>query len=127
MESSKRAALMEGDKIAMSTVLLGTTTPTVYMVLELNAPQKVVFFGVSRFHENKDTVTFKKGPKEGQTIVTYVSDIWLIRWFKYFQPVCGILMAKLAKEAVDGLEKKLKQLEPQLTADRRALQANSVG
>ena len=29
MESSKRAALMEGDKIAMSTVLLGTTTPTV--------------------------------------------------------------------------------------------------
>ena len=29
MESSKRAALIEGDKIAMSTVLLGTTTPTV--------------------------------------------------------------------------------------------------
>ena len=29
MESSKRAALMEGDKVAMSTVLLGTTTPTV--------------------------------------------------------------------------------------------------
>ena len=66
-----------------------------YMVLELDAPQKVVFFGVSRFHENKgeptstvllhrnpqpctqnarfafaDTVTFKKGPKEGQTIVS---------------------------------------------------------
>ena len=66
-----------------------------YMVLELNAPHRVVFFGVSRFHENKgmpiwtvllqcnsqsctpnahfaiaDTLTFKKGPKDGQTVVS---------------------------------------------------------
>ena len=54
-----------------------------YQLLELDRPHKVVFFGVSRFHENTDTVTFSRKPgTEDIVVVHYTTQIELIRWFR---------------------------------------------
>lgn len=54
-----------------------------YQLLEIDQPHKVVFFGVSRFHESTDTVTFKRKPgQQGVVQVEYTTDIKLVRWYK---------------------------------------------
>ena len=54
-----------------------------YQLLDIQAPDKVVFFGVSRFHESTDTVTFKRKPgHEDVVLVNYTTDIELTKWYK---------------------------------------------
>jgi hypothetical protein len=120
MESSKRPALKVGDKISMTTVLAGAKTPCVYELMELDPPHKCVFYSVSRFHESKDTVTFEEGPGPGEVTIDYVTEIDLIRWFKYFNLFANPVMKWVAKEAVDGMEEKLRALEPKLRETVRA-------
>lgn len=54
-----------------------------YQLLEMEQPNKVVFFGISRFHESTDTVTFsKKAGSEDIVQVKYTTDIQLVRWYR---------------------------------------------
>ena len=54
-----------------------------YQLLEVDAPNKAVFFGISRFHESTDTVTFRQKPDAKDiVIVEYSTDIKLVRWYK---------------------------------------------
>ncbi|KAL3154278.1 hypothetical protein ABBQ32_013769 [Trebouxia sp. C0010 RCD-2024] len=111
-ESDSRPALKAGDTVSLMTVLFGVKSATVYQVLEVDAPSKVVFFGNSRFHESTDTVTFRQKPNAQEIVVVeYTTDIKLVRWYKWFQPFSGFVMANLAKEAVEGMQKKLQQLQ----------------
>ena len=54
-----------------------------YQLLEVDNPEKVVFFGISRFHESTDTVTFRQKPGSKDIItVDYETEIQLVRWYK---------------------------------------------
>ena len=54
-----------------------------YQLLEVDTPNRVVFFGISRFHESTDTVTFRQKPgAKDIVIVEYETDIELVRWYK---------------------------------------------
>lgn len=54
-----------------------------YQLLEKDDPNKVVFFGCSRFHESTDTVTFRQKPgAKDIVVVEYNTDIELVRWYK---------------------------------------------
>lgn len=54
-----------------------------YQLLKVDAPNKVVFFGISRFHESTDTVTFRQKPgAKDIVIVEYETDIELVRWYR---------------------------------------------
>lgn len=58
-----------------------------YQLLEIDSPRKVVFFGISRFHESTDTVTFNcKAGQNDVVEVEYTTDIELVRWYKYVLP-----------------------------------------
>lgn len=111
-ESDSRPALKAGDTVSLMTILFGVNSATVYQLLEVDAPNKVVFFGISRFHESTDTVTFRqKQNAKDIVVVEYSTDIKLVRWYKWFQPFSGFVMANLAKEAVEGMQKKLQELQ----------------
>ncbi|KAL0026595.1 hypothetical protein WJX77_009121 [Trebouxia sp. C0004] len=113
-ESSKRGAFKVGDTVSLMTVLLGVKTVTVYQLLEMERPNKAVFFGVSRFHESTDVLTFTRKPDSEDIVqVNYTTKIELVRWYKYFQFFIGFLMGNLAKEAVEGLQEKLQQMQEQ--------------
>ncbi|KAL0055574.1 hypothetical protein WJX82_001999 [Trebouxia sp. C0006] len=85
-ESSKRGAFKVGDTVSLMTVLLKVKTITVYQLLEMERPYKAVFFGVSRFHESIDTLTFTRKPGSEDIVqVSYTTTIELVRWYKYFQ------------------------------------------
>jgi len=49
----------------------------------MERPRKAVFFGISRFHESTDTLTFSRKPGSEDIVqVNYVTDIELVRWYK---------------------------------------------
>ena len=53
-------------------------------MLEIDSPKKVVFFGISRFHESTDTVTFNRKAGHNDVVeVEYTSDIELVKWYRY--------------------------------------------
>ncbi|KAL0031761.1 hypothetical protein WJX79_005760 [Trebouxia sp. C0005] len=113
-ESSKRGAFKVGDTVSLMTVLLGVKTVTVYQLLEMEGPNKAVFFGISRFHESTDVLTFTRKPGSEDIVqVNYTTKIELVRWYKYFQFFLGFLMGNLAQEAVEGLQEKLQQMQEQ--------------
>lgn len=65
-----------------------------YQLLEIDSPRKVVFFGISRFHESTDTVTFNRKAGQNDVVeVEYTTDIELVRWYKY------VLMKSISQSA----------------------------
>ncbi len=49
----------------------------------MERPDKAVFFGVSRFHESIDTLTFTRKPGSEDIVqVNYTTKIELVRWYK---------------------------------------------
>lgn len=111
----KEAPLGLGTQFTLRTVLLGYVTPTVYEILEYKPPSCVKFYGVSDFHDSNDTVSFKRDERDPSLVhIKYVSEIQLTGWYRVYQPIMGWLLIRLFKDAVKGLEEKMKSMEHEL-------------
>ena len=71
--------------------------------MEMERPNRVVFFGVSRFHESTDTVTFELKPGHKDVVqVNYTTDIELIRWYRY---ASWAIMTKCTLHVLHGIDR----------------------
>ncbi|GAQ81928.1 hypothetical protein KFL_000950030 [Klebsormidium nitens] len=111
----KQAPLGVGTQFNLRTVLLGYVTPTVYEILQYEPPRFMKIYGVSDFHDSYDSLWFQRDDRDPSLVrVTYVSEIQLTGWYRYFEAVMSWLLLRLFKDAVRGLEKKMKSLESEL-------------
>lgn len=94
-----------GSEFLLVTEFLGRKTPLTYRVVELKAPELVVFEASTGTLRSHDRLTFEE--RDGGTRVTYDADLTLSGPLKLADPLLKLAFGWIGGRARDGLRRQL--------------------
>jgi carbon monoxide dehydrogenase subunit G len=100
--------LQEGARFRVQLKLGPVALPLVYEITTYDRPHRVVLTTVGPTHRGEDDVSF--APSKGGTRVTWNATFALRGPGLLVDPALGVGFRRAAKEAVDGLERSLREL-----------------
>lgn len=85
----------------------GRVVPMEYRISTFEPPTRVVLVGRGSNVSALDEIRFAVAPAGAGTVIDYTADIHLGGWLRVVQPFAGGAFARLAREALDGMQRAL--------------------
>jgi carbon monoxide dehydrogenase subunit G len=98
-----------GKRYRLGVRMQGRVSPMEYVITEFEAPTRVVLRGEGSGVRAEDAINFEPGANGG-TRITYVADIRLTGLMGLAQPFLGGPLAKIARDAMNGMRDALNRL-----------------
>ncbi len=94
-----------GSRFQLGVRLGGRVAPMEYRITVFEPPNRVVLMGESSSVSAVDDIRFAAAANG--TTIDYTADIRLRGWMQLIQPLLGRAFAKLARNALDGMQREL--------------------
>jgi carbon monoxide dehydrogenase subunit G len=96
-----------GARYRLGVRLGGRVAPMEYQITVFEAPHRVVLTGEGSGVSAVDEIRFEPAGKGKGTRIDYTADIRLHGWMRLIQPFLGRSFARLARNAIEGMQREL--------------------
>lgn len=96
-----------GARYRLGVRMRGRVTPMEYRISTFEPPSRVVLSGRGSNVSAVDEIRFAPAPTGDGTSIDYTADIHLGGWMRLVEPFAGGAFARIAREALDGMQRAL--------------------